>query len=614
MASSYQHIGGGVPVTVVIMGVSVALVLLASIMTTTVVPGAAADAVVDAGGASAAPAAAGGDDDTAAPTATGTDNNKNENEASEATTTSSGGGGGGAGDGESRTATTTTRTENGESNTADGGASSSSGGGGGGGGGGRGGTGKWATTGMWLGSGQPAAVDLDNPANSSKRMPEFIAQIENELKRFYHKRGESSEGDEDTQVKLRDVRFQYIKYYDGHDVLKSSYYGEGGYVQYELVFALYVFATAETFPSAASNLQPHCHNITLFVDHRVVGHVSTHTWYPGTCSDENSFPESKGNDLCQGDSCSNTAADSSEAGCVKLLLYNIWNYSPPWENRLHMLVEEIAFNNPDVIAFQELRYSTWEGEQRMYQNTQYGRLQITHFVDLLEDKLGFRYQYSFQPAMLYLHRIYTEGTYDIEGVGILSKFPLSAIQYKLLQKNIWEPTDEHQRVCHATTIQTPHGPFTVLNTHLSLSDYSRYRNVAEIWEFSQQLPLPQLLCGDFNSEPTGNALKFLTGREALPEEITPTAATLPDFKDSWEITHPPTQSCTDDGCQYTSDPGLTFNRAGNLTKRIDFLLTRGRITPKEVQVAGDASLSTTNTEGKPVPPSDHMPLLTTLCL
>lgn len=78
-----------------------------------------------------------------------------------------------------------------------------------------------------------------------------------------------------------------------------------------------------------------CHNVSLFSDYRGVGHVYSHTWKSGTCSEEKPAYMS-----CDGTTCV-MEEEAPPTTTLKLLSYNIWNFSPPWAERLQLLISEV---------------------------------------------------------------------------------------------------------------------------------------------------------------------------------------------------------------------------------------------------------------------------------
>jgi endonuclease/exonuclease/phosphatase family metal-dependent hydrolase len=104
---------------------------------------------------------------------------------------------------------------------------------------------------------------------------------------------------------------------------------------------------------------------------------------------------------------------------------------------------------------------------------------------------------------------------------------------------------------------------------MSLSEIARRRNVVEIWDFVSKYNgnnIPQILVGDFNSEPNSSSLDFLVGKIEL-------SATTGDFKDAWQILHLNNQN------------DWTFTTlADQPKKRIDFILFRGNIDIQDIYI------------------------------
>jgi hypothetical protein len=53
-----------------------------------------------------------------------------------------------------------------------------------------------------------------------------------------------------------------------------------------------------------------------------------------------------------------TATPSDEQPmALRILSYNIWNYNPPWDERLVLMIEQIKQNQPAIIGMQEVRFT-----------------------------------------------------------------------------------------------------------------------------------------------------------------------------------------------------------------------------------------------------------------
>jgi endonuclease/exonuclease/phosphatase family metal-dependent hydrolase len=69
------------------------------------------------------------------------------------------------------------------------------------------------------------------------------------------------------------------------------------------------------------------------------------------------------------------------------------------------------------------------------------------------------------------------------------------------------------------------------STHFSLSASARRRNVQELFKYANKHSLPQVIVGDFNDNPEGEAIQFLIGNHKLN-------GTTGDFKDAWKELNP----------------------------------------------------------------------------
>ncbi|MDP2435317.1 MAG: endonuclease/exonuclease/phosphatase family protein, partial [archaeon] len=209
---------------------------------------------------------------------------------------------------------------------------------------------------------------------------------------------------------------------------------------------------------------------------------------------------------------------------LKVLCFNIWNYNLPWLERLEMIARLIREQSPDLVVLQEVRYDffkQYDPQQRQRQRNspeaKRGRFQIESLTALLP-----RYQFVYDVSMTYLEMHQGKFRTD-EGLAVLSLHPIVNSSRLRLSRDLGDAQDEHQRLLQAVTVQTPHGPVQLFNTHLTLSQKARLRSAAEIWDFVSRLSVPgvpQLLMGDFNSEPDDPLLSFLVDGPG-------------DFSDAW---------------------------------------------------------------------------------
>jgi len=255
--------------------------------------------------------------------------------------------------------------------------------------------------------------------------------------------------------------------------------------------------------------------------------------------------------------------------------YNIWNYNQPWIERLQMLGEQLenlqVKNENTIIAAQEVRYNFFKHwlSYPQFDNDE-NSIQRRQLLERREDKQSNRfqieqlrqvlplwYQYVYDRAMVDLE-IQQGGFHTDEGLALFSSFQIIQFDVLSLSRNFLDHEDAHQRICQRVLLETPSGKrINVFNTHLSLSANARRRIVREIWNWIIGFDeYPQILMGDFNDEPDGWAILFLTGKASDIDGVTG------DFRDSWiESNH--------------EETGYTFP-SDKPSKRIDFILYRGK--------------------------------------
>ena len=174
------------------------------------------------------------------------------------------------------------------------------------------------------------------------------------------------------------------------------------------------------------------------------------------------------------------------------MTYNIWNYNTNWKARLEKISKQVEEFQPDVVAFQEVRY-------RFYDNL-YRRAPFQ--VEDIAEKLGPKYQYFYRNAMTYLSR---EFFHEDEGHAIFSRYPIRETDYIRLTRDLDDREDDHQRLVARALVFSPVGFVNVLSSHLSLSENSRKRTVIELWNYlklnyknEEGEIIPQIFVGDMN--------------------------------------------------------------------------------------------------------------------
>ena len=258
---------------------------------------------------------------------------------------------------------------------------------------------------------------------------------------------------------------------------------------------------------------------------------------------------------------------------LRVLTWNLWGRSGPWEDRLAAIAATLADAQPDVVGLQEV----WAEER--------GWSQAAH----LAAGLGFHHVYA--------------SRYAIDGVAvgnaILSRWPIARCEIRALPA---PPELEELRNVVGAEIDGPRGRIWVYTTHVNWRfDQSdvRQEQSREIARFVAEATggeYPPILLGDLNAPPDSDEVRMLTGRAAVP---------VPGlvFHDAWEV--------RGDG-----GPGFTWTNAnawarGDLEpdRRIDYVLVgwpaRG----------GAGHVTSCRLVGEPsggLDPSDHLGVLAEL--
>lgn len=306
---------------------------------------------------------------------------------------------------------------------------------------------------------------------------------------------------------------------------------------------------------------------------------------------------------------------------LRVMSLNIWNTNPPewvynngrkrWDRyhkRVEMLAAQIVASGSSIVALQEVRYDSSIGGPGNH-------FQMKHLLD----QLGPGWHFAYNPAMSYFDVArYARRAREEEGAAIISRYPITAVDYILLPRIMTDGDDnQHQRQCLHAVVQVPLvGDVDVYVTHLSLSEPARDASVQAIWRFIRDRPGAaagrdsrlQILMGDLNAEPDSKAIQFLQGLTSLGGETT-------DLQDAWLA------AGMDEPEPRSQDPqvrrtALTFP-SDDPKKRIDLILFRspggGPVAVEQVFLTGqDASEETRGDPGhgmldqdSPLWSSDH---------
>jgi endonuclease/exonuclease/phosphatase family metal-dependent hydrolase len=234
---------------------------------------------------------------------------------------------------------------------------------------------------------------------------------------------------------------------------------------------------------------------------------------------------------------------------MKVMTFNIWNYTRPWKERRLIIAELIKQHRPLAVALQETRHD-FRYERGKGQGEQLAAMTGYH-------------------ATVAVGQIYFPVLRVDEAVTILTADRPSSVVRRELTRLPRERADENQRVCVGVRLQVNDQIVHVFNTHFSLSAAARLSNAVETARFIQEVSGadPAIVMGDLNATPDEAAIQFLHGG------FSHNGATG-DFTDCWTAAHP-------------DEPGFTYASFGPV-RRIDYAFARsmpaGRIS---AEIIGD---------------------------
>jgi endonuclease/exonuclease/phosphatase family metal-dependent hydrolase len=193
----------------------------------------------------------------------------------------------------------------------------------------------------------------------------------------------------------------------------------------------------------------------------------------------------------------------SQAGTLRVVTYNLL-HGGPWSEligngadlneRLDIVVEQLAALRPDVVALQEASVGGKRG----------------NVAERLGRALGVEWVHAPTTSQVFgigwLDRTITSAIRFNEGPAVLSRFPIVGSEIVALPRcaNRLFP-----RVLLRVEVRTPHGPLDFYSTHTSRDD-CQLRRVAELVG-ARRGPLPAIVAGDFNTREDANAYAELLG-------------------------------------------------------------------------------------------------------
>jgi endonuclease/exonuclease/phosphatase family metal-dependent hydrolase len=208
----------------------------------------------------------------------------------------------------------------------------------------------------------------------------------------------------------------------------------------------------------------------------------------------------------------------SQAETVRVVTFNLL-HGGPWSGligngadlneRLELVVEQLAALRPDVVALQEASVGGKRG----------------NVAERLGRALGIEWIHAPTTSQVFgigwLDRTITSAIRFNEGPAILSRFSIVGSEMVALPRcaNRLFP-----RVLLRVEVRTPHGPLDFYSTHTSRDD-CQLRRVAELVG-ARRGPLPAIVAGDFNTRESADAYAELldTGFVDAFRAVNPDAA------------------------------------------------------------------------------------------
>jgi len=265
------------------------------------------------------------------------------------------------------------------------------------------------------------------------------------------------------------------------------------------------------------------YDIELEVDQQGAKRVMTSLWHhlPGYEATLLKRSESRSNDT------------------IRVQTYNIWNFDGEWPVRKHIIAQVVKAEDPDVIAWQEIR--EMDGTTN----------EIIQLNELIPG-----YSYMYVSSM----KFPDSDKHEEEGIGIFVRKGIEVLSQKVLKmKHDGNCPDANTRSAVLLQLVMNGNRFNFVGTHWSYDKTCQIGNALDVWNFTRNAIHPEFMLGDLNivsdyTLPTD----ILTGKD--------TSSKYPkgDYVDIWEVKHP-------------EDKGWTFPSGvkANLPKtRCDRILSR----------------------------------------
>lgn len=184
---------------------------------------------------------------------------------------------------------------------------------------------------------------------------------------------------------------------------------------------------------------------------------------------------------------------------MRLMTFNIWNYTRPWTVRRDLIAALITAQQPDVVALQETRH-----DFRYERGAGQG--------DQLAERTG--YHPTFALGQVYVPLLRVD-----EGLTILTRRPPIDSAVRRLTRYPHQRDDGNQRICLTVTVQDGGRRVHIFDTHFSLSPEARISNALEVAAFVEERAgsEPLFLMGDLNAQPSEAPIEFLLGEREIDD-------------------------------------------------------------------------------------------------
>jgi endonuclease/exonuclease/phosphatase family metal-dependent hydrolase len=231
---------------------------------------------------------------------------------------------------------------------------------------------------------------------------------------------------------------------------------------------------------------------------------------------------------------------------VRIATWNIWARYGPWEERAPVIESTLREIDADIVGLQEV----WDDGSHNQARE-------------LATALGY------EAAVWAPNLTFPNGVQA--GNAVISRWPIARHEMRLLPREADGARDDEgeERLAVFAEIDGPRGPIQVFCAHLSWrDDHSAVRQVQvrALCEFVRECrprSFPAVVVGDFNSEPTSDEIRMLTGLAAVP---------VPGvvFRDTWRVVHGDSREGATGHTVTNENP---FDRANLfLDQRIDYIL------------------------------------------